>query len=160
MTSPALDRTLEAMDLMARAESAVGGLYEACAGLWKEDGDFWRGLAEEEKHHSEHIRTMIAILAGNPGRFQPGRPFTSLALQTFISGIERGTENVKRAAVTELKALHLARDIEQALIEARFTEVVQTDDKRFRDLAGEIVRDTAVHRRMVENKIAERHARG
>jgi len=37
MTSPAPDRTLEAMELMARAESAVEHLYETCAGLWKED---------------------------------------------------------------------------------------------------------------------------
>lgn len=160
MTSPALDRTLEAMDLMAQAESAVERLYEACASLWKDDKDFWQGLALEEKHHSEHIRSMMSILTGNPGHFQHGRPFTTIALKTFIAGIEHDIESVKQFTVTELKALHLARDIEQALIEARFTEVVQTEDRNFRVLAGEIVRDTAVHRRLVEKKIAELQAKG
>jgi hypothetical protein len=160
MTSPALDRTLEAMELMARAESAVERLYETCAGLWKEDGDFWQGLAMEEKHHSEHIRSMISILTGNPGNFQPGRPFSSVALQTFISGVERDIESVKQFTVPAVKALHIARDLEQALIEARFTEVVQTEDKRFRALADEIVRDTAIHRRLVEKKIIQLQAKG
>lgn len=160
MTSPALDRALEAMELMARGESAVERLYETCAALWKEDKDFWQGLAAEEKHHSEHIRSMIAILTGNPGFFQPGRPFSSMALQTFISGVERDIESVKQLTVPEMKALHIARDIEQALIEYRFTEVVQTDDKRFRALADEIVRETAIHRRLVEKKIIQLQAKG
>jgi hypothetical protein len=81
-------------------------------------------------------------------------------LKTFISGIERDIESVKQLNVPELKALHIARDIEQALIEARFTEVVQTEDRSFRALADEIVRDTAIHRRLVEKKIAERQASG
>lgn len=160
MTSPALDRTLEAMELMARAESAVERLYETCAALWKEDVEFWQGLAAEEKHHSEHIRSMIAILTGSPGNFQPGRPFSSVALQTFISGVERDIESVKQFTVPEMKALHIARDIEQALIECRFTEVVQTDDKRFRALADEVTRDTAIHRRLVEKKIMQLQAKG
>jgi rubrerythrin len=83
-----------------------------------------------------------------------------MALQTFISGVERDIESVKQFTVPELKALHLARDIEQALIEARFTEVVQTDDKSFRALADEIVRDTAIHRRLVEKKITQLTAKG
>jgi rubrerythrin len=160
MTSPALDHTVEAMELMAQAESAVERFYEACASLWKDEKDFWQGLALEEKHHAEHLRSMRSILTGNPGNFQHGRPFTTIALKTFISGIERSIENVKHFTVTELKAMHLARDIEQALIEARFTEIVQTEDRGFRALADEIVRDTAVHRRLVEKKIAQLQAKG
>jgi hypothetical protein len=117
MTSPALDRTLEAMELMARAASAVERLYETCAALWKEDEDFWQRLALEEKHQSEHIRSMISILSGSPGNFQPGRPFSAMALQTFISGVERDIECVKQFTVPAVKALHIARDLEQALIE-------------------------------------------
>jgi len=160
MTSPALDRTLEAMELMARAESAVERLYETCGALWKEDEVFWQGLAAEEKHHSEHLRSMISILTRNPGNFQPGRPFSSMALQTFISGVERDIESVKQFTVPAVKALHIARDLEQALIEARFTEVVQTEDKSFRALADEIVRETAIHRRLVEKKIIQLQAKG
>jgi hypothetical protein len=160
MTAPVLDHILEAMELMAQAESTVERLYETCASLWKADGDFWQGLALEEKIHSEHIRSMISILTGNPGNFQPGRPFSAIALKTFISGVERDIESVKQFTVPELKALNIARDIEQALIEARFTEVVQSEDKSFRALAAEIVRDTAIHRRLVEKKITQLAAKG
>jgi rubrerythrin len=59
-----------------------------------------------------------------------------------------------------LEALNLARDIEQALSEARFTEVVQTEDKSVRALADEIMRDTAIHRRLVEKKITQLTAKG
>lgn len=78
-----------------------------------------------------------------------------MALQTFIAGVERDIERVKHFAVPAVKALHITRDIEQALIEARFTEFVQTDYKRFRALADEIMRDAAIHRRLVEKKITQ-----
>ena len=159
MTAPVLDHILEAMELMAQAESTVERLYETCASLWKADGDFWQGLALEEKIHSEHIRSMISILTGNPGNFQPGRPFSAIALKTFISGVERDIESVTQFAMPELNALNIARDIEQALIEGRFTEVVQTEDKSFRALADKIVRDTATHRWQVEKKIAQLQAK-
>jgi rubrerythrin len=160
MTSPILNRTVEALELMAQAESTVERLYETCAAQWKEDKDFWQGLALEEKHHSEHIRSMISILTDNPGNFLPGRPFSAIALKTFISGIERDIESVMQFAMPELNALRLARDIEQALIEGRFTEVVQTEDKSFRALVDKIMLDTATHRWQVEKKIAQLQAKG
>jgi len=160
MTSPALDRTLETLELMARAEEAVKRLYETCAGLWKHDEDFWQGLAEEERCHAEIIRTMAAMLSGNPDSFETGRPFSAVALKTFISGIEQQIEQVKGFAMPELKAMHVAWDIEQAFIETRYAEVVKTDDKRFQDLTAEIIQETAVHRRMVGKKITEMQASG
>lgn len=158
MQHPVLDRTLETLELMARAEETVQRLYATCAVVWKDDEAFWRGLAGEERRHAKHIRSMIAILSSNPGRFQPGRPFSTAALNTFIDGIERNIESLKQADVPALKALRLALDIEQAIIEARFTEIVQTEDRGFRSLAEEIVHDTAAHRRLVQGKITERQA--
>ncbi len=160
MISPALEQTLETLELMARAEETIERLYEACAGLWRENGEFWQGLAGEEKCHAGIIRTMADMLAGNPEHFQAGRPFSASVLKTFISGIEHQIESVKRSAVPELNAMRIALDIEQALIEARYAEVVKTDDRRFQELANDIVRETAVHRRMVEKQIMERQAAG
>lgn len=160
MIAPVLDQTLETLELMAKAEETVERLYGTCATVWRENGDFWQGLAGEEKCHAGILRTMASILADNPGLFQPGRPFSPGALKTFISGIEYQIESLKRPAVQELNAMHVALDIEQAFIEARFAEVVKTDDRHFQDLANEIVRETAVHRRLVEKKIAEQHSAG
>jgi len=157
MQSPALERTLETLELMAVAEETVQRLYATCAVLWKGDEEFWRRLAGEERRHAKHIRSMIAILNDHPGRFQPGRPFSAAALRTFIAGIERDIGSVQ-PNVPELKALRLALDIEQAIIEAKFTEIVQTEDTGFRSLADEIAQDTAVHRRLVETRMAELQA--
>jgi hypothetical protein len=158
MQTPVLDSTLETLELMARAEEAVQRLYATCAVVWKEDEEFWRGLAGEERRHAKHIRSMISIVTANPGRFQPGRPFSAPALMTFISGIEQDIDSVKQVNVPASKALRLALDIEQAIIEAKFTEIVQTEDRGFRFLADEIVQDTVAHRRLVEGKITERQA--
>jgi len=158
MQPPVLERNLETLELMARAEETVQRLYATCAVLWKENEDFWRGLAGEERRHVTHIRSMIAMITANPGRFQPGRPFSAAALKTFIDGIERDINRVQQAGVPELKALRLALDIEQAIIEARFTDIVQTEDPVFRSLAGEIAHDTVSHRRLVERKITERQS--
>ena len=56
--------------------------------------------------------------------------------------------------------MRVAWDIEQSIIESRYAEVVKTDDKRFQELAAEIIQETAVHRRLVEKKIAELQATG
>ena len=160
MISPALDQTLETLELMAKAEEAVERLYGACAAIWRENGDFWQGLAGEEKSHAEILRAMAANVAGNPGMFQPGRPFSPAALKTFISGVEHQIESMKRPAVQELNAMRIALDIEQAFIEARFAEIVKTDDRSFQDLANGIVRETAAHRRLVEKKIIQLQAKG
>ena len=160
MISPALEQTLETLELMARAEETVQRLYATCAVLWKEDEEFWKGLSGEERRHAKHIRSMMAILSANPDRFQPGRPFSAVALKTFISGIDLDIESVKQAGVPEMKALRLALDIEQAVIEAKFTEIVQTEDKGYQTLAVEIAQDTVAHRRLVEQKIAERQGSG
>lgn len=160
MKPPALERTLETLELMARAEETLERLYETCAGLWLEDGEFWRGLAGEEKCHAEIIRTMAAMLSGNPDNYQAGRPFSTDALKTFISGIEQHIETVKGTVIPELKAMRVAWDIEQSIIESRYAEVVKTDDKRFQELAAEIIQETAVHRRLVGKKIIELQAKG
>ncbi len=160
MVPPALDQTLETLEWMARAEETVQRLYATCAVLWNDDEEFWRNLSGEERRHAKHIRSMMAILTANPGRFQPGRPFSAATLKTFISGIEKDIESVKQAGVPELKALRLALDIEQAVIEAKFLEIVRTEDNGYHCLASEIVQDTVAHRRLVESKIAERQAAG
>ena len=99
MQPPVLERNLETLELMARAEETVQRLYATCAVLWKENEDFWRGLAGEERRHVTHIRSMIAMITANPGRFQPGRPFSAAALKTFIDGIERDIDRVQQAGV-------------------------------------------------------------
>ncbi len=82
-------------------------LYATCAVLWKEDEEFWRGLAGEERRHAKHIRSMIAIITSQSGRFQPGG-LQRAGAETFISGIERDIDSVQQVNIPEMKALRLA----------------------------------------------------
>jgi hypothetical protein len=95
--------------------------------------------------------SLVTHIMYTPGRSGPGERKQEK---------ERDIESVKQFTEPELKALHLALDIEQDLIEARFTEIVQTEDRGFRYLADEIVRDTAIHCRLVEKKITQVQAKG
>ncbi len=50
--------------------------------------------------------------------------------------------------------LFIARDIERSLIEARYDEIVKTNDIEYQNLVKRIVSQTVVHKGMIDKKIA------
>ena len=148
------DHMLRIMKTLAEAELAIAMFYKECSLVWKDEQNFWLQLVSEEEKHAKNIERMAQILSGKPKRFESGRPFNIVAIHTFIEGIKANITRLKGEGMSKLNMLFIARDIERALIESKYTEIIKSGDVEFNDLVKEIVLDTVRHKDILDNKIA------
>jgi hypothetical protein len=156
LTSGDLKGILEVLKSMEELEVAVADLYGTCAGYCSEDMDFWRALAGAEMKHAENIRKMIAIISKKPENFQKGRPFNVFATRTTISGIRNNIEKITKEQITKTGVWFIARDLEQSLMEQRYSDIVKTDDIEFLTLVREIGTETVAHKNELDRQISQR----
>ncbi|MCX5813760.1 MAG: hypothetical protein NT178_14615 [Proteobacteria bacterium] len=149
-----LNGILELLKLMVENELAIGELYKACGEKWKDDEGFWMGIYEEEHKHAQYINMIIEIISTKPERFEKSRPFNIFATKTVISGVQDKIQKIKKGEIHQNNALFIARDIEQAILEDKYSEIVKTDDVEFKSLMQEIVNDTGAHKTRMNQKIA------
>jgi hypothetical protein len=142
--------------MISEAELALGEFYRACARMAPDDRDLWSVLEGEEKKHHAMIRRILEMVAEKPDQFRVGRFFNEGALRTFVGWLR---EKIERMAVGETPVkdlLHLARDVEQSLIESRFCEAVQSDDVVFNELLNTMREETFFHRERISRRIKEK----
>jgi len=149
-----LDQALEVMKILVQAEYAVEELYRFCAAEWEEDQRFWLRMASEEEKHAHNIEKMIAIVSKKPDLFATGRSFNAAAINTFLDHIRSSMNRVKTQDITKQNMLFIARDIENSLIESKYSEIMKTNDIEFLSFAREIDSDTLAHKTLIEAKIA------
>jgi len=150
-----LDHVLAVMETLTHAECAVEVLYKACASEWQEDREFWLHMASEEAKHGHNIEQMMAIVSSRPELFQAGRSFSIVAINAFIDGVRASIGRIEARDVTMLNMLCIARDIENSLIESKYSEIMKTKDREFLTLANEIDTDTLGHKRWINKKISD-----
>jgi len=141
------------VESMIQFELSLSDFYAKCAETWNEERTFWRILASEEVRHAENIQKMLDIITHKPERFEIGRPFNLIALNTARAGI---TENMKRLSKREIsheKILIMARDIEQSILESHYAEIVKTTDVEYQTLMRDILSETYKHKKIIQDKI-------
>jgi hypothetical protein len=144
---------LESLKFMVENELVIGELYKTCSKKWKDNEGFWADIYEDENKHAKYINSMIEIISNRPERFEKGRLFNIFAIRTVISGVQDKIQKVKKGEIPENNALFIARDLEQAMIEDKYSEIVKTDDVKFKSLVQEIVDDTNAHKTKINQKI-------
>lgn len=157
MISPAdIERITTVLEAMAQFELKISSFYERCADGSKEDAPFWMNLVQAEIGHANNMERIRKLLTEKPERFEAGRPFNLIALKTALSGIEHSAVLVAQGKVTRDGMLHMAKDIEQSLLESRYAEIVKTGDIEYQALMREIVTQTGEHRQMIQDAIDAR----
>lgn len=140
---------LEALRLIAELELALADFYQACAAEEGETQSLWQSLEQEERHHAENIHRMEDIIAARPAEFAPRRPFNTAAVQTFISYVRATAERVRSGELSRADSTHLltlARDMEQSVLESKYSEILQTTDVEYQGLMRQIVAETVAHK--------------
>jgi len=150
-----LESILDVLKDMAECELTLAEFYRTCAQIWEEDKEFWLNLERQENIHAQNIDRMAEIISKKHERFESYRPFNPGAIKTMISGIENNIRRLKSGEISKNNVLFIARDIEQSLIEAKYDEIVKTNDIEYQNLVKEIVSQTVVHKGMIEKKIAK-----
>ena len=98
---------------------------------------------------------MMKIISQKPGSFEVYRKFSPVAVKRVISSVKNNIESVRNNEFSELKALYIARDIEQSVIERKFTEIVKTRNIEYQNLEKEIISQTREHRNSIDKRILE-----
>lgn len=148
-----IEKITTVLKSMIQYELSLSDFYMQCGNTWKEDQAFWQNLARAEVGHAENIQRMQEIILKKQEKFELGRPFNPIALNTAIAGIKDITGRLTSGAFSFEKILFTARDIEQSILESRYAEIVKTADLEYQTLMKGILSDTSEHKKIILEKI-------
>jgi len=99
------------------------------------------------------VITMIRKAVGNANLSLDSRKFNMTAVQTAIDFIRRQTELTRAQGTTPVKALSLAINLEQAMIERDFFCVFDTDSPDMKREFSALREHTLKHQKMLERML-------
>jgi hypothetical protein len=150
-----LEKLQDTLKILISLELIMGEFYKTCATTWPEDENFWKSIGEQELQHTKYLQKMSDMISNSPDKFVLGRNFNPLAINTVVSGMKKNIELIKYNALTKVKALYLARDLEESALESKLDEIVKTEDLGFLEFASKIHVQTQKHKEAFNNKISE-----
>jgi len=152
-----LEKLQGTLKILINLELTMGEFYKTCSTIWPEDENFWKGIGEQELQHAQYLQKMSDMISTSPDKFVLGRTFNPLAINTVVSGIKENIELIKSNALTKVKTLYVARDMEESALESRLDEIVKTEDLGFLEFARKIHLQTQQHKESFNNKISALH---
>lgn len=150
-----LERIVDILEAMGKAELVLAKFYSTCAQMAEKDRESFLDIEKDEIKHSDNIKKIINIIKADPEYFEPGRTFSSTAISTLISGIEDNIQLIKNGELSGNRLLFTARSIEQSLIENKFFEIVKGYHEEFMKLLKEIVEETRSHKQKLDKMIQQ-----
>jgi ferritin len=148
-----IEKINKVLGSMMQYELDLSDFYKQSADTWTEDQAFWQNLAYAETKHAENIQKMREIIAKKQERFELGRPFNPIALNTAMTGLKDYARRLTSGEFSFERILITARDIEESMLESHYAEIVKTADIEYQTLMKEILSDTYQHKKMIQKKI-------
>jgi hypothetical protein len=155
MTLRTLKDVALVMNDMVGLELALAALYQACAERFPADRDFWGTIESQEEMHAKAITRLADLIAAHPQEFKCGRQFNSAAIKTILAGVASYTAQVRSGQIQRQRALFIARDIENSVLEANYCDIVSTDNVEFRKTIERIAEDTRTHKSLFAAEVAK-----
>ena len=147
-------KEMDAAELLATHEEAIGGLYQAYAKLFPDHESFWFGLAGEEAEHARWIRDLTAKAKAGSAHLDEKR-FRTEAIKTSLDYIRNLTAQASSGNIELTDALSTALDIEKALIERKYFEILRGDSEEVKRTLEALTRSTKAHIEKVQRAWAE-----
>jgi rubrerythrin len=129
---------------MTKHELALAELYKAFGEQVVSMKDFWSRLAHEETQHAATLQRLAGNMVHKP-LYLNERKFNTAAVRTSLRFLEGKTNEIRRDGTTALKALGLALDQEQSMLENRYFEVFETDSPEIGKVFSMLRRETTRH---------------
>lgn len=149
----AMQNTLQILASMEQLEKTIAQLYELAAQQWPLYAALWNNTAGDEIKHAEYIKNLTAILTKNRDRFSINRPINITAVNSSVAWINKNIADIKAGKLNSDKMFFLARDIEQSILESKYSEFLKTDDREYNELVKLIVKETVEHKKKIEGEI-------
>lgn len=155
MTPKELQSTLKVLNDMTALELALASLYKSCGETFPEDQHFWTVISRQEVIHAQSLGTMAELVAQQPQEFEFGSGFDSIKIAHIKSIIDNYSDQVRNKEIERNKALIIARDIEDSVLEANYCKLLKTSNARFMAVMDTLEKDTATHKNMFAQKVAQ-----
>lgn len=139
---------------MVALEEALAALYLACSDKYPEDSKFWLVICHQEEAHARYITELAELAASHPTEFKLGRQFNVVAIRNITSRVMEFADQVRKGQIDRKRAFFMARDIEGSVLEARYHEIVSTDNVEFKKTLERIRRETTTHKNLFDAKLA------
>ena len=133
-------------------EEWLAELYRAYGERFGEHLDFWMELSHEETYHANWLYDLQHQIADCPDAMVVER-FPVTAVETSIKYVKRQIEKAGKPEFKHANALSIALDLETALIENKFFEVLDGDHLRVKQVLQLLKQDTREHIEMIRDAV-------
>ena len=115
----------DALQMLIDHENTISELYAAYADRFADRRQYWLNLAHEETEHADEIRKLIP-LADKGNRLLNTAGFKPAAVNTSITYLRDQIRQARSGFVSLRDALSTALDLEKAMIERKFFDILDT----------------------------------
>ena len=133
-------------------EELLAELYKAYAERFGENRDFWMELSRDETSHASWLNDLQDQIADCPDAMVAER-FPVAAVEASIKYVKRQIEKAGKPEFKNANALSIALDLETALIENKYFEVMEGDHPRVKQVLQLLKQDTREHLDMVREAV-------
>lgn len=152
-----MDRA-EYFQLMSAHEEAIHDLYSEYAEKFPEYASFWSDMASDEKRHAGIIRGLWKKIC-DTSIFIDEKKFRMYSVKMSVSYIKDRAIEARNVKITMQKALSIAKDIENALIETSFSDSLSGNSSEMIKILDLLADETRKHAQKINtlwNQIKEK----
>ena len=137
------------IEKIANNEELIGRLYKLYAQKYGEYSDFWGRLSDDERSHSDKIRSFAA----NDEFEIDSKRFNEKDIVGFENEVREATEKIEQEEISLSDALKTALKLENNLVEKEFFKIFETDSDRLKFYLGEMGESISKHQDRIKKMI-------
>lgn len=120
------------LEALIRHELAIGQLYEAIAAQAAlEKKTFWKTIAQEERAHAAVLDELRKLVEQGAAAYARS-PFTMMQILESLDFIAVNRKAIEQMGITSDRALDLALQVEQSIIETNYFAIFSDDSAELR----------------------------
>lgn len=141
----------DALQMLIDHENTISELYAAYADRFADHRKYWLSLAHEETEHADEIRKLLP-LADKGSRVLNTAGFKPAAVNTSITYLRDQIRQSRGGFVTLKDALSTALDLEKAMIERKFFDILDTPSPEAQSVLITLTDGTQKHIETIESE--------
>ena len=145
-----LAEKIEVIELMAKHEEAIAGLYAVFSVKFPEC-KIWSYLYGEELKHSEWLKSILNNVYEGSVKFTDYH-LTLKGLKVAIRNLESNTQKAEEDKYDLEESLNIAYTLENSLIEDHYLDYFSSDLEGITKVLNDLKTDTESHRTLLKEK--------
>lgn len=158
MKIPNKEKQFKILEKLILHENTVAELYAVCGRMYPENSDFWEAISGEEKIHARWLVDLKPKIENEQVYLETER-FTEQSTASSISYLNEKRQEIEEGKKTEMEALFVALENENALIESGNLTLFSTDSAGLKHFLNFLLEETERHRNIIKDRVEEEKSR-